>query len=95
MEKNCRADQDAKAFIQNDVGHVWHHMLQHSALANNEPLIVVEGEGLRIRDIHGREYLDATSGGVWCVNLGYGQTSLAKGGIRSAHQNALLRSLGR
>jgi taurine-pyruvate aminotransferase len=30
-----------------------------------------------VTDIRGREYLDATSGGVWCVNVGYGRDSIA------------------
>jgi taurine-pyruvate aminotransferase len=30
-----------------------------------------------IKDIRGNEYLDATSGGVWCVNVGYGRDSIA------------------
>ena len=32
----------------------------------------------RVRDIHGNEYLDGASGGVWCVNVGYGRESMAR-----------------
>jgi taurine-pyruvate aminotransferase len=39
---------------------------------------MARGEGLRLWDVDGREYLDATSGGVWCVNLGYGRTEIAE-----------------
>jgi taurine-pyruvate aminotransferase len=39
---------------------------------------MVRGEGLRLWDLDGREYLDATSGGVWCVNVGYGRKELAQ-----------------
>ena len=35
-------------------------------------------EGPIIKDIRGKEYIDATSGGVWCVNVGYGRESIAK-----------------
>lgn len=35
------------------------------------------GEGLYVWDVQGRCYLDATSGGVWCVNVGYGRASIA------------------
>lgn len=35
------------------------------------------GEGLYVWDVQGRRYLDATSGGVWCVNVGYGRASIA------------------
>lgn len=33
---------------------------------------------MRIKDIYGKEYLDAVSGGVWTVNLGYGNETLVK-----------------
>ncbi|MCP4992755.1 MAG: aminotransferase class III-fold pyridoxal phosphate-dependent enzyme, partial [Gammaproteobacteria bacterium] len=45
---------------------------------NTDPMVVVEGEGMRIRDAKGNEYLDAVSGGVWTVNVGYGRESIAK-----------------
>ena len=32
---------------------------------------------MRVWDQTGREYLDATSGGVWTVNVGYGSVSIA------------------
>ena len=60
-------------FIQSDLKNVWHHLTLHKGQA---PMIVVEGKGLRITDINGKEYLDATSGGVWCVNVGYGRKKL-------------------
>lgn len=69
---------EADAHIKNDVEHVWHHLVQHSGFTSKEPMIMVEGDGLRLRDIRGREYLDATSGGVWCVNVGYGRKSIAE-----------------
>lgn len=34
-------------------------------------MIISEGHGLILRDVHGKEYIDALSGAV-CVNLGYG-----------------------
>lgn len=61
-------------FIDSDVKNVWHHLTKHEGKA---PMIVVEGKALRIKDINGREYLDATSGGVWCVNVGYGRAQIA------------------
>ncbi|RVU83339.1 aminotransferase class III-fold pyridoxal phosphate-dependent enzyme [Leucothrix sargassi] len=63
--------------IETDRNHVWHHLSQHSVLANQDPLIMVKGEGSRIWDAKGNSYLDASSGGVWCVNVGYGRTEIA------------------
>lgn len=69
---------DAEEMVQLDKAHLWHHITNHKAFDSNDPMIVVEGDGLRIKDIRGREYLDCTSGGVWCVNVGYGRESMAK-----------------
>jgi taurine-pyruvate aminotransferase len=41
-------------------------------------MVMVEGKGLRIWDAKGTEYLDAVSGGLWTVNVGYGRESIAK-----------------
>lgn len=68
---------DAAGYVEADKAHVWHHLAQHQMFASKGPMVVVEGKGLRIKDINGREYLDATSGGVWCVNVGYGRDRIA------------------
>lgn len=68
---------DASQYAENDRKYVWHHLSQHQPFAAKGPMIVVEGKGLRIKDINGKEYLDATSGGVWCVNVGYGRDRIA------------------
>ena len=60
-------------FIAKDKAHVWHHLTQHKQFQENDPLIMVEGNGVRLRDIKGNEYLDGLSGGVWSVNVGYGE----------------------
>ncbi|HKC28300.1 MAG TPA: aminotransferase [Jatrophihabitans sp.] len=41
------------------------------------PLTIVTGHGSTLTDTHGRDYLDAM-GGLWCVNIGYGNTELAE-----------------
>ncbi len=69
---------EARDIIEKDKRHLWHHLLQHRVLESQDPMIIVEGDGVRVRDIHGREYLDGASGGVWCVNVGYGRESMAK-----------------
>ena len=61
-------------YISGDINNVWHHLTLHQGKA---PMIVVEGKGLYLKDINGKEYLDATSGGVWCVNVGYGRDRIA------------------
>ncbi|MEM9635014.1 MAG: aminotransferase class III-fold pyridoxal phosphate-dependent enzyme [Pseudomonadota bacterium] len=68
---------DMSDIIEADRTHVWHHLLQHKALETNDPKIMVEGKGMRLWDATGKEHLDAVSGGVWTVNVGYGRESIA------------------
>ena len=63
--------------IAQDKAHVWHHLVQHKPFDEGEPMIITDGKGMRVTDIHGREYLDAVSGGVWTVNVGYGRERIA------------------
>jgi taurine-pyruvate aminotransferase len=57
---------------------VWYHLTQHQPLGDASPTVIVEGRGMRVTDAAGREYLDATSGGVWSVNVGYGREEIAR-----------------
>ncbi|MEI4486085.1 aminotransferase class III-fold pyridoxal phosphate-dependent enzyme [Frigidibacter sp. MR17.14] len=68
---------DLSHVIEADRAHIWHHLLQHKALETTDPRIIVEGKGIRVWDAAGREFLDAVSGGVWTVNVGYGRESIA------------------
>jgi taurine-pyruvate aminotransferase len=64
--------------IGTDRSNVWHHLTQHRPLESGDPLVIVKGSGMRVTDARGREYLDATSGGVWTVNVGYGRERIAR-----------------
>ncbi|MDV7143292.1 aminotransferase class III-fold pyridoxal phosphate-dependent enzyme [Tropicimonas sp. TH_r6] len=68
---------DLSRVIEADRAHIWHHLLQHKPLEENDPRIIVEGKGIKVWDAAGKEYLDAVSGGVWTVNVGYGRESIA------------------
>lgn len=63
--------------VKNDKEHVWHHLTQHKQFAEKDPMVIVEGKGLKVWDTKGNEYLDATSGGLWTVNVGYGRERIA------------------
>ena len=71
-------DNDLSRVIAADKANVWHHLFQHKVLEENDPRIIVEGKGMRVWDQNGKEWLDAVSGGVWTVNVGYGRGSIAK-----------------
>jgi adenosylmethionine-8-amino-7-oxononanoate aminotransferase len=51
-------------------------MTRLSKAAEVGPVVFAEGSGLRIRDIHGHEHLDAIAG-LFNVNVGYGRDELA------------------
>ena len=47
---------DPAGVIEADRAHVWHHLSQHKPYANGvDPRIIVEGKGLRVWDITGKE----------------------------------------
>jgi taurine-pyruvate aminotransferase len=68
---------DYRDVIEADRAHVWHHLSQHKKYETVDPLIIIEGKGLRVWNTSGREHLDAVSGGVWTVNVGYGRVEIA------------------
>ena len=68
---------DLSHVVAADRAHVWHHLSQHKPYESVDPRVFVEGRGMRLWDTNGREYLDAVSGGVWTVNVGYGRESIA------------------
>jgi taurine-pyruvate aminotransferase len=68
---------DLSHVVAADRAHVWHHLSQHKQYEKIDPRVIVEGKGLRVWDATGRETLDAVSGGVWTVNVGYGRESIA------------------
>mgnify|MGYP005990595675 CR=1 FL=1 len=68
---------DPSAIVEADRANVWHHLTQHKPFETVDPRIIVEGKGLRVWDIKGKEHLDAVSGGVWTVNVGYGRERIA------------------
>lgn len=68
---------DISAVVEADKKHVWHHLIQHKMFETVDPRVIVEGKGLRVWDAKGKEYIDAVSGAVWTVNVGYGRESIA------------------
>lgn len=70
-------DNDITRIVDADRAHVWHHLTQHKPFETGEPRIITEGKGMKVWDQKGVEHLDAVSGGVWTVNVGYGRESIA------------------
>ncbi|PHR24473.1 MAG: aspartate aminotransferase family protein [Desulfotalea sp.] len=78
MEKTNWLDYDTDEIVKGDKNCLWHHLKPHKVFETQEQMIIVEGEGLNVTDIRGREYLDVTAGGVWSIMVGYGRESIAK-----------------
>ncbi|MEM6478753.1 MAG: aminotransferase class III-fold pyridoxal phosphate-dependent enzyme [Pseudomonadota bacterium] len=68
---------DLSHIVEHDRAHVWHHLIQHAPFETIDPRIIVEGKGVRVWDQNGKEHIDAVSGGVWTVNVGYGRERIA------------------
>lgn len=58
------------------MGALWHPFSDMGAIERNGEFVVTRGEGTRIWDDQGREYLDATAG-LWFANVGHGRAELA------------------
>lgn len=69
---------DLSHVVEADKAHVWHHLVQHKGFESKDPNIIIEGKGMRVWNQAGKEHLDAVSGGVWTVNVGYGRERIAK-----------------
>jgi len=76
-EKTNWLDYNVEEMVAGDKNALWHHLKPHKVFESQEQMIIVEGKGLVVTDIRGREFLDATSGGVWSVMVGYGRDSIA------------------
>jgi 4-aminobutyrate--pyruvate transaminase len=53
-----------------DIANVLHPYTDHRAHAVNGPLVITRGEGVRVFDDQGREYIEAVAG-LWCASLGF------------------------
>ena len=78
MENTNWLAYDADEIVKGDKNYLWHHLKPHKVFEAQEQMVIVEGEGIMVRDIRGREFIDVTSGGVWSVMVGYGRESVAK-----------------
>jgi putrescine aminotransferase len=70
------SQQRAGSLRKWDLEHVIHPQL---VLADElEPVIMVSGQDVYVRDINGREYLDATGSGLWLGQVGHGRREIAE-----------------
>lgn len=60
---------------QLDHAHVWHPFTQMRDWLKREPIVIVAGKGAVVRDVHGREYLDANAS-IWTNLHGHNHPQL-------------------
>jgi 4-aminobutyrate--pyruvate transaminase len=53
-----------------DIANVLHPYTDHRAHAVNGPVVISRGEGVRVFDDQGKEYIEAMAG-LWCASLGF------------------------
>jgi adenosylmethionine-8-amino-7-oxononanoate aminotransferase len=51
-------------FAKLDHAHIWHPFTQMRDWLKREPIVITSGKGAVLRDVHGKEYLDANSS-IW------------------------------
>ncbi|MGA0568500.1 aspartate aminotransferase family protein [Rathayibacter sp. KR2-224] len=77
------ADLQAKAR-----DHLWMHFARQSVMEDGAGVpVIVRGEGHRVWDIHGKEYIDGLAG-LFTVNAGHGRKRLADAAARQSEQLA-------
>ncbi|CAA9396802.1 MAG: Omega-amino acid--pyruvate aminotransferase [uncultured Nocardioides sp.] len=68
--------------------HLWLHFTRHSTYERGgEMPMIVRGEGHKIWDSHGREYIDGLAG-LFVVQVGHGREELAEAAARQARELA-------
>ncbi|MFO8059216.1 MAG: aspartate aminotransferase family protein [Bacillota bacterium] len=65
--------------------YMWAPFTQMGDLGGVEPLIIVEGEGSRVTDVEGREYIDG-HGALWLANAGFGRREIIEAASEQLHQ---------
>ncbi|MFX3631930.1 MAG: aminotransferase [Candidatus Pristimantibacillus sp.] len=73
MKDTAWGSAEKEALLEKDRNYLWHHITPH----NDNPMVIVSGEGSWITDIDGNRYLDGMSG-LWCVNVGHGRAEIAE-----------------
>jgi adenosylmethionine-8-amino-7-oxononanoate aminotransferase len=83
--RTARTDAELQEMARD---HLWMHFSRQSVMTDGPGVpIIVKGEGHRIWDSTGKEYIDGLAG-LFVVNAGHGRRRLAEAGARQAEQLA-------
>ena len=68
---------DIDSLKQTALEHLWMPMVQHDDLVEDGgPMVITEGDGVRVTDVNGKTYLDGI-GGLFLINVGHGRKEIA------------------
>jgi adenosylmethionine-8-amino-7-oxononanoate aminotransferase len=70
-------DSDCQNLWHKDQNHFLHPWAEFPRFEKHGSLVIAKGEGAYVYDAHGKRYLDGI-GGLWCVNIGYGNLEMAE-----------------
>jgi putrescine aminotransferase len=77
LRTTAQETYDTPALQQLDAAHFLHPFTDHAALRKRGARVMVRGEGIYLWDSDGHKIIDGMSG-LWCVNVGYGRTSISE-----------------
>jgi len=81
VQKDIQDKKLTRDWQDRDHQHYLHPFTDHKDLGKKGTRIIVEADGVYIRDSQGNEILDGMAG-LWCVNLGYGRQELIDAATR-------------
>ncbi len=83
---------DTKAIQKLDSAHYLHPFTDFKALNETGARVMVKGDGIYLWDSEGKRIIDGMSG-LWCVNVGYGRTSISEAVYRQMETLPFYNSL--
>jgi len=78
---------------QLDHAHVWHPFTQMRDWLKREPIVITSGKGAVLRDVHGKEYLDANSS-IWTNLHGHQHPKINAAIVRQSKKISHSSALG-
>lgn len=77
MTADGRGNDAGRALREMDKAHALHPWTHFESFNEAGALVITRGEGCKLWDVNGQEYLDAV-GGLWCTNIGLGRREMAR-----------------
>ncbi|MBO1075216.1 aminotransferase [Roseomonas marmotae] len=76
-----------------DIEYALHPYTNHKAFQESGPLTIQRGEGIRVFDDSGRDYIESVAG-LWCASLGFANQRLADAAYRQMQKLPFYHAFG-